>query len=87
MLAIPHLWRVVLLLHGFQCKFPILSVFVCPRGIPLSELGQSKAFGDVILASLELGTKYLEPRQLSEGKWDFTLMILMQGKLGTMVKQ
>ncbi|GJS36427.1 pumilio homolog 24 [Tanacetum coccineum] len=27
-----------------------------------------KAFGDVILASLELGTKYLEPRQLSEGK-------------------
>ncbi|GKB83899.1 retrovirus-related pol polyprotein from transposon TNT 1-94 [Tanacetum coccineum] len=38
------------------------------RGIPLSELGQSKAFGDVILASLELGTKYLEPRQLSEGK-------------------
>ncbi|GJT85030.1 hypothetical protein Tco_1066747 [Tanacetum coccineum] len=31
-------------------------------------------------AILELGTKYLEPRQLSEGKWDFTLMILMQAR-------
>ncbi|GJU69253.1 putative reverse transcriptase domain-containing protein [Tanacetum coccineum] len=29
-------------------------------------------------SSLELGAWYLEPRQLSEGKWDFTLMILMQ---------
>ncbi|GJZ91324.1 hypothetical protein Tco_0663251 [Tanacetum coccineum] len=50
----------------------------------LWKLGQSKAFGDVILASLELGTKYLEPRQLSEGKWDFTLMILMQGVKGVL---
>ncbi|GKC05803.1 hypothetical protein Tco_0997413 [Tanacetum coccineum] len=62
-----------------SCSPWIKCVSLETRGILLSELGQLKAFGEVILGSLELGTKYLEPRQLSEGKYDFTLMILMQG--------
>ncbi|GJS84380.1 hypothetical protein Tco_0750921, partial [Tanacetum coccineum] len=52
----------------FSANFPFKYVSLETRGIPLSKPGQSKTFGDVILASLELGTKYLEPRQLSEGK-------------------